>query len=114
MDYRQEGIDMMTEIILVLVMFGFMYLGGWLIEKIQNNKSPTLEDFYLSELAEIQRVPGTGGMTLKEYYLHREKSLTTICENCEAPHSLRLTSEKTLTCVECDHQQSTWSDNHGN
>ena len=112
---------MFNEIILLTLLFGIMYLCGWLVEtvtrkKLRNTPKPTLEDFYLKSItAEYSRVPGTGGMTLKEYYLHHKKSLATVCENCEAPHSLRLTSEETLTCQECGHkQQSTWSDNHGN
>ena len=51
------------------------------------------------------RIAGTGGMTLKELKQHRKKSLATICENCKAPHSLRLTSENTLTCNLCGHEQ---------
>tara|TARA_B100000686_G_scaffold7659_1_gene7590 strand:+ start:1430 stop:1732 length:303 start_codon:yes stop_codon:yes gene_type:complete len=53
------------------------------------------------------RIAGTGGMTLKELKAHRKKSLATICHNCKSPHSLRLTAEKVLTCVECGHQQPT-------
>ena len=51
------------------------------------------------------RIAGTSGMTLKELKQHRKKSLATICENCKAPHSLRLTSEDTLTCNLCGHEQ---------
>ena len=101
---------MFNEIILIILLFGIMYLCGWLVEtvRLKKRRKPTLEDFYLKSFtAEHSRVPGTGGMTLKEYYLHHKKSLATICENCEAPHSLRLTSEETLTCQECGHKQST-------
>jgi hypothetical protein len=55
------------------------------------------------------RIAGTGGMTLKELKLHRKKSLATICQKCRNPHSLRMTSGETLTCVECGHEQSSWN-----
>jgi len=116
MGYCEEGITMFwNEIILMTLLFGTMYLCGWLVEtlteRIAQRRKPTLEDFYLKSLtAETSRVPGTGGMTLKEYYLHRQKSLATVCEECQDPHSLRLTSEKTLTCQECGHEQSTWGE----
>jgi len=51
------------------------------------------------------RIPGTGGMTLKELKVHRKRSLATICQNCKDPHSLRLTSGETLTCNLCGHEQ---------
>ena len=51
------------------------------------------------------RIAGTGGMTLKELKQHRKKSLATICQKCLDPHSLRLTSEDTLTCNLCEHEQ---------
>jgi len=105
---------MFNEIILMILLFGTMYLCGWLIETIEKKRrkpepyKPTLEDFFLESLtAQFSRVPGTGGMTLKEYYLHHKKSLATICEECQDPHSLRLTSQETLTCQECGHEQST-------
>ena len=53
-------------------------------------------------------------MTLGELLEHREKSLATVCEACGHPHSLRMVSKETLRCSECGHEQSTWSDNHGN
>ena len=61
-----------------------------------------------------QPIAGTGGMTLGELLEHREKSLATVCEACGHPHSLRMVSKETLRCSECGHEQSTWSDNHGN
>ena len=57
--------------------------------------------------ADSIRIAGTGGMTLKELKAHRKKSLATICHQCKSPHSLRLTAEKVLTCVECGNQQPT-------
>lgn len=54
------------------------------------------------------RIAGTAGMTLKEYRNYQNKAKKTICNQCQDPHSLRMTDEKTLTCIECGNQQSTW------
>ena len=73
----------------------------------QAEKENAIRDFYLESItAQEERVPGTGGMTLKEYYLHNQKSLSTVCANCNDPHSLRMTSADTLTCNICNSQQS--------
>lgn len=75
--------------------------------KHKQKKKMPLEIFYLESItAQEERVPGTGGMTLKEYYLHNQKSLSTVCANCNDPHSLRMTSADTLTCNICNSQQS--------
>lgn len=58
--------------------------------------------------ADSIRIAGTGGMSLKELKVHRKKSLATVCDKCKKPHSLRMTSEKVLTCVECGNEQPTW------
>ena len=54
------------------------------------------------------RIAGTAGMTLKEYRTYQKKALKTICSQCQDPHSLRMTDNKTLTCIKCGNKQSSW------
>ena len=100
----------MKEIVYVSIGAIATYYLMWVWNKIKTSKvSNEIKSEFFN-----QPIAGTGGMTLGELLEHREKSLATVCEACGHPHSLRMVSEETLICIECAHQQPTWSDTHGN